>query len=93
MLRVLLWLATAAYFGFALLVLALRYAVLPQIENYRPDIERMVGTAINRPVGIRKIEAHWAGLRPALSLDGFEIRDAEGRPALAFDDVEVVRRR
>ena len=89
MLRVLLWLATAAYFGFALLVLALRYAVLPQIENYRPDIERMVGTAINRPVGIRKIEAHWAGLRPALSLDGFEIRDAEGRPALAFDDVET----
>jgi uncharacterized protein YhdP len=88
-LRVLLWLATAAYFGFALLVLALRYAVLPQIENYRPDIERMVGTAINRPVGIRKIEAHWAGLRPALSLDGFEIRDAEGRPALAFDDVET----
>ena len=51
MLRVLLWLATAAYFGFALLVLALRYAVLPQIENYRPDIERMVGTARSRPTG------------------------------------------
>ena len=49
----------------------------------------MVGTASNRPVGIRKIEAHWAGLRPALSLDGFDIRDAEGRPALAFDDVET----
>ena len=89
LLRALLWVATFAYFVFALLVLALRYAVLPQIESYRPDIERMIGTAINRPVGIRKIEAHWAGLRPALSLDGFEIRDAEGRTALAFDEVET----
>ncbi len=85
----LLWVLTLAYFLFALLVLALRYAVLPQIESYRPDIERMIGSAINRPVGIRRIEAHWAGLRPALHLDGFEIRDAEGRAALAFDEVET----
>jgi uncharacterized protein YhdP len=89
LLRVLLWIATLAYFAFALLVLVLRYAVLPQIENYRPDLERMLGSAINRPVGIRKIEAHWAGLRPALRLDGFEIRDAQGRPALGFDEVET----
>ncbi len=89
LLRVLLWIATLAYFAFALLVLVLRYAVLPQIESYRPDLERMLGSAINRPVGIRKIEAHWAGLRPALRLDGFEIRDAEGRPALGFDEVDT----
>jgi uncharacterized protein (TIGR02099 family) len=49
----------------------------------------MIGSAINRPVGIRKIEAHWAGLRPALSLEGFEIRDTEGRRALGFDEVEA----
>lgn len=89
LLRLLLWLATAAYFAFALLVLVLRYAVLPQIESYRPDLERMLSSAINRPVGIRRIEAHWAGLRPALRLDGFEIRDAEGRPALGFDEVDT----
>jgi uncharacterized protein (TIGR02099 family) len=89
LLRVLLWIATLAYFAFALLVLVLRYAVLPQIESYRPDLERLLGSAINRPVGIRHIEAHWAGLRPALRLDGFEIRDAQGRPALGFDEVET----
>lgn len=88
-LRVLLWTATAGYFAFALLLLALRYAILPQIENYRGDIERMIGDAINRPVGIRKIEAHWAGLRPALNLEGFEIRDTQGRRALGFDEVEA----
>ncbi len=84
-----MWTATLGYFAFALLLLALRYAILPQIENYRGDIERMIGDAINRPVGIRKIEAHWAGLRPALSLEGFEIRDTQGRRALGFDEVEA----
>jgi uncharacterized protein (TIGR02099 family) len=86
---VLLWATTAGYFGFALLLLTLRYAILPQIENYRSDIERAIGAAINRPVAIRKIEAHWAGLRPALNLEGFEIRDTQGRRALGFDEVEA----
>ena len=89
LLRALLWTATLGYFAFALLLLALRYAILPQIDNYRNDVEQMIGAAINRPVGIRKIEAHWSGLRPALKLDGFEIRDTQGRPALAFDQVET----
>jgi len=88
-LRALLWAATIGYFAFGLLLLALRYAILPQIENYRGDVEQMISAGVNRPVGIRKIEAHWAGLRPALKLGGFEIRDTEGRAALGFDEVEA----
>jgi len=72
-----------------LLLLALRYAILPQIESYRGNVEQMISTAINRPVGIRRIETHWAGLRPALTLEGFEIRDARGFPVLGFDQVEA----
>ena len=87
--RALLWAATLGYFAFALLLLALRYAILPQIESYRGDVEQMISTAINRPVGIRRIEAHWAGLRPALHLEGFEIRDTRGQAALGFDQVEA----
>jgi len=89
LLRALLWGVTLGYFAFAVLLLTLRYAILPQIESYRGDVERMIGTAINRPVGIRKIEAHWAGLRPALNLEGFEIRDTQGQRALGFDQVEA----
>lgn len=85
----LVWAATLGYFAFALLLLALRYAILPQIESYRSDIEQMISTAVNRPVGIRRIEAGWAGLHPALTLEGFEIRDTQGRPALGFDVVEA----
>ena len=84
-----LWAVTLGYFAFALLLLALRYAILPQIDSYRGDVEQLISAAVNRPVGIRKIEAHWAGLRPALNLEGFEIRDTQGRPALGFDQVEA----
>jgi len=89
LLRALVWASALGYFAFALLLLALRYAILPQIESYRGDVELMIGTAINRPVAIRRIEAHWAGLHPALMLEGFEIRDTRGRPALGFDQVEA----
>jgi uncharacterized protein YhdP len=85
---VLLWIATAGLLRLRPAGAGLRYAVLPQIETTGRTSSACSAAAINRPVGIRKIEAHWAGLRPALRLDGFEIRDAQGRPALAFDEVE-----
>ena len=88
-LRVLGWTIAALYFAFALLVLVLRYAILPQIENYRPDIERALAAALHQPVAIRHIEAGWQGLWPSLTLSGFELRDAANRPALTLEHVEA----
>lgn len=81
------WAVVGAWFAFALLLLVLRYAVLPKIESYRGDIEAAASRALNRPVTLGSIDAGWAGLRPRLAIRGFAIRDAEGRPALGFDDV------
>lgn len=88
-LRVLLWGAVLGYFAFGLLLLVLRYLVLPQIANYRGDIEAALARSLNRPVAIRSVAAGWHGLHPALTLQGFEIRDSVGRPALGFDQVEA----
>lgn len=88
-LRIAGWAAVGAYFAFALLLLVLRYAVLPQIESYRGDVETALSRALKLPVSIRAIEAGWAGLRPRLAIRGFDIRDAAGRPALGFDNVEA----
>lgn len=88
-LRVLAWLVLAGYFAIGLLVLTLRHFVLPGIETHRDDIERALAEALGQPVAIRRIDAHWQGLRPNLRIHGLEIRDAEGRPALGFDNVEV----
>jgi uncharacterized protein (TIGR02099 family) len=87
--RTLAWLFWIGYFGFALIILALRYSVLPNIENYRPDIERGISQTAGLPVTIARIDTHWQGLRPHLSLRGFSIHDAAGRPGLTFDTVET----
>ena len=42
-------LLTIFYFAFAILILTLRLAILPQIEGYRPDIERMLGELASVP--------------------------------------------
>ena len=72
---------------FALLLLLLRYAVLPQIENYRDDVERALSAAVHLPVTIGSIEARMQGIRPRLELHNLAIKDANGNPALSFDNV------
>ena len=88
--RPLLWLLLLAYFIFGALFLTLRLAVLPQIADYRGNIEQAVSSAINLPVTIGTIEADWQGLRPKLLLNDIKISDKGGRPALSFERVEAV---
>ncbi|MBY0339891.1 MAG: TIGR02099 family protein [Rhodocyclaceae bacterium] len=88
--RPLLWLALIGYFAFAGIFLTLRYAVLPHIADYRGDIEQVIGKAVDLPVAIGGIEADWQGLRPKLLLNGVQVADQAGRPALAFDRIEAV---
>ncbi len=78
------------YFSFVVLVLALRYSVLPHIEDYREAIERLSSQALGQTVTIGRIEASWQGINPDLTLLDVHISDADGRPALAFSRVEAV---
>lgn len=88
-LRVLAWTAVGLYFALGLLVLVLRYFVLPGVDQYRGDIERSLSEMLARPVAIRSMDAHWRRIWPNLRIHGLEIRDAEGRAALGFEEVEV----
>lgn len=88
--RVLLWTFWLLYFGFVLLVLALRYSVLPNIERYRGDIERLASQGLGQAVSIGRIEASWDGINPDLTLIDVRVADAQGRPALAFSRVETI---
>ncbi len=89
LLRAAIWSATAIYFAVALLVLVVRYGVLPDIDSYRGDIERALSDTLARPVTIRAIDAEWRGFWPNLHIHGLDVRDAEGRPALAFEQIEA----
>lgn len=83
------WLMVFGYFVFALLFLSLRYVILPQIESYRGDIERLLSSSLSLPVAIRQIDANWQGLTPHLGLSGVQIHDQLGRPALKLEHVEA----
>src|ERR1019366_3683702 len=59
-------LLVAAYFIFFVLFLTLRFAVLPNIDRYKGEVEQMSARAIGRPVSIATISASWHGLLPNL---------------------------
>lgn len=80
-------LAVLAYFIFCILLLTLRYGVLPNIDRYKSDVEQMASHAIGKPVSIATIYASWKGLRPYLFLGGVVIHDKNGREALNLPGV------
>ncbi|MET0267186.1 MAG: YhdP family protein [Duganella sp.] len=80
-------LALLVYFAFAVLFLLLRYAVLPNIEHYRDDIERAASRATGSTVTIARIDASWRGLRPNLVFGNVVLHDRQGKPALVLPQV------
>lgn len=75
------------YFGLALLFLALRYAVLPNIDLYKDDIEAAAGSALGNRVTIARLEAGWQGIHPVLTLGDVRMIDRGGRQLLALPKV------
>src|SRR5580765_4564894 len=88
--RALELLAWTAFFAFAALVLALRFWLLPKVEEFRPEIVATASRALGAPVKIGAIEAGWLGLRPQVSLYDVRIQDAQGRDALVLPVIENV---
>ena len=80
-------LALVVYFAFAVLLLVLRYLVLPNIDLYKGDIERMASRALGNPVTVERIYASWSGLNPSLFLGDVVLRDQQGRRVLALPSV------
>jgi uncharacterized protein (TIGR02099 family) len=82
-------LALLVYFALAILFLLLRYAVLPNIDYYKGDIERLASRAVGNQVTIARIYASWEGLRPNLFLGDVVLRDPQGRAALSLPSVSA----
>src|ERR671923_268076 len=83
-------LAWTAFFAFAVLVLALRYWFLPNIERYRGEIVAAVSRTVGQEVRIGGIQTGWLGMRPHISLTDVRIIDADGREVLALPSVDNV---
>ncbi len=85
----LLTLTVVAYFIFCALFLTLRYAVLPNIDRYKTDVEQMATRVIGKPVAISTIHASWRGLRPHLTLNNVVVREKDGGQALNLPKVSA----
>jgi uncharacterized protein (TIGR02099 family) len=90
LLRAIEVLGWVVFFAFALLVLALRFWILPDIERYREDIVAALSRGIGLPVKVRSIEAGWLGLRPQITLSDVRIHDAQGRETLVLPSIHNV---
>jgi uncharacterized protein (TIGR02099 family) len=90
LLRVLEMLAWAAFFAFAIVFLALRYWLLPNVEHYRDDIVASISRSVGLPVKIGALSTDWQGLRPRLSIADVRVYDRDGREALVLPAVENV---
>jgi uncharacterized protein (TIGR02099 family) len=87
--RVVEVLAWALFFIAALTFIVLRYAILPQVESYRPQIESALSTGLGATVKIGRIDAGWDGLYPDLDLTDVRLYDRQGRPALSLPFVSL----
>lgn len=79
--RALIWGVGIVYFSFVVLVLALRYVVLPHIEDYRVDIEQLASRTLGQGISIGRIEASWYGINLDLTFVDVRVADQEGRLA------------
>ncbi len=84
-LRGVMWLAVL----FAVLILLLRYVLLPNISYYHQEVTTLVSETIGAPVSIGQFYADWDGLDPRMTLLNVNVLDPQHRPALVLPEVNV----
>ncbi len=63
-------------------MLAVRYVVLPQINVWRPLVERQLTGLMGSRALVGDISASWAGLNPTLTIENVHVENAEGQTLL-----------
>ena len=67
----------------ALVTLWLRHVALPNIDQYREDIVASIAKASGMSISARRLTGAWQGVRPRISLEGFQIADRNGKVSSA----------
>jgi uncharacterized protein (TIGR02099 family) len=83
------WLLWIAVILIAVVVLGLRYYLLPHIEDYKDKIAQEASSIAGQKITIGSIEAGWDGMQPQLDLFKVDLYDAQNRVALSLDHIET----
>ncbi|MDD4930016.1 MAG: YhdP family protein [Gallionella sp.] len=73
----------------AVIIMILRYWLLPEIEQFHGKISAALTSAMGNPVSIGKIKGDWDGLHPHLNFTDVRILDALGKPALVLPRIDA----
>ena len=71
-------------------MLIVRFWVLPHVNEWRPQIEQRLSTALDAQVTIDQISGGWSGLNPTLSLQNFRLVSPQGQEFLRVPDASAV---
>lgn len=74
----------------AIVLLGVRYLVLPRVDDWRPRIEHYASQALGVRVTIGQIKADWQGLNPRLDLSSIQVYDGQEVPVLNLPAVSAV---
>ncbi|HUF19191.1 MAG TPA: YhdP family protein [Burkholderiales bacterium] len=89
--RLATWAVLLFGLAFALGVIALRYWLLPNVDDWREPVANAVSRAVGQQVVIGTIAGGWDGFRPHLRLQDVRIEDrAGGTPGLMLERVDTV---
>ena len=88
--RWLAWSAFAALVLAAVSWIAIRDYVWPNLDRWRPAIERRIAESVGRPVKLGALITGFDGLRPRLVVRDVAIDDADGQNAFAATEVRAV---
>ena len=73
--RTLFWFAVITSLLLVTMVLAMKYVVLPNVENYQGDIVSRVAAASGMDVSALAIRGGWSGFRPYVELEEVVFRE------------------
>ncbi len=77
--------------AFCVLLLVLRYVVMPEIPSHRAEIASLLSRKIGVPIEIDALATGWDGWNPKLVIEGFRVHpEAGAAPALELPHVELV---
>jgi len=80
----------AGIIGLALLALAVRFGVMPNLGTQSARVEAAVSDALGVPVRIGRLHSDWRGLNPRLRLEAIEVGEAnEAGVPLRLERVEA----
>jgi uncharacterized protein (TIGR02099 family) len=82
----------AGFVAFALLLLAIRFVVIPNVERYRDPLADLLTRQLGQPVELGALAAGWDGWNPKLVIQELKVLDrqrAAATPLLELPEVDL----